>query len=55
METAVKEGITSFKCFFVYKKEHMMVDDATFVRLLLRAKELGAKINLHAEIPTSLI
>ena len=41
METAVKEGITSFKCFFVYKKEHMMVDDATFVRLLLRAKELG--------------
>ena len=51
METAVKEGITSFKCFFVYKKEHMMVDDATFVRLLLRAKELGAKINLHAENP----
>lgn len=28
-----------------------MVDDATFVRLLLRAKELGAKINLHAENP----
>lgn len=51
METAVKEGITSFKCFFVYKKEKMMVDDATFVRLLLRAKELGAKINLHAENP----
>ena len=51
MATAVNEGITSFKCFFVYKKEKMMVDDATFVRLLLRAKELGAKINLHAENP----
>lgn len=51
METAVKEGITSFKCFLVYKKEHMMVDDATLTRLLLRAKELGAKINVHAENP----
>lgn len=24
MEQAVKEGITSYKCFLVYKKEHMM-------------------------------
>jgi dihydropyrimidinase len=51
MEEAVNEGITSFKCFFVYKKEGMMVDDATFVRLSQRAKELGAMINLHAENP----
>ena len=51
MEEAVKEGITSFKCFLVYKKEKMMVDDATLVRLLLRAKELGAMINVHAENP----
>ena len=51
MKTAVDEGITSFKCFLVYKKEGMMVDDATLVRLLLRAKELGAKINVHAENP----
>lgn len=49
METAVAEGITSFKCFQVYKKEKMMVDDKTFATLLLRAKELGAKINVHAE------
>ena len=42
MEEAVKKGITSFKCFLVYKKENMMVDDATLTRLLLRAKELGA-------------
>ena len=51
MEKAVEEGITSFKCFFVYKKEGMMVDDATFARLLLRAKEIGAMINIHAENP----
>ncbi len=51
METAVNEGITSFKCFLVYKKEKMMVDDGTLVRLLLRAKELGALINVHAENP----
>lgn len=51
METAVKEGITSFKCFLVYKRENMMVDDGTLARLMLRAKELGAMINVHAENP----
>ena len=51
MEEAVKEGITSFKCFLVYKKEGMMVDDGTLATLLLRAKELGALINVHAENP----
>ena len=51
MEKAVEEGITSFKCFFVYKKEGMMVDDGTFARLLARAKEIGAVINIHAESP----
>lgn len=51
MEQAVAEGITSFKCFLVYKKEGMMVDDAMLARLLLRAKELGAMINVHAENP----
>ncbi|WP_425801267.1 dihydropyrimidinase [Desulfitobacterium sp. Sab5] len=51
MEKAVEEGISSFKCFFVYKKEGMMVDDGTFAKLLLRAKEIGAMINIHAENP----
>ena len=51
MELAVREGITSFKCFLVYKKEGMMVDDATLVKLMIRAKELGALINVHAENP----
>jgi dihydropyrimidinase len=48
---AVDFGITSFKCFFVYKKEGMMVDDGTFVKILLKAKEVGAMTNLHAENP----
>lgn len=49
MQKAVEEGITSFKCFFVYKKEGMMVDDGTFAKVLIRAKEIGAMINVHAE------
>lgn len=51
MSKAVEEGITSFKAFLVYKKEGMMVDDATLVRLMERARELGAMINIHAENP----
>lgn len=51
MQQAVEQGITSFKCFLVYKKEGMMVDDGTLTKLLLRAKELGAMINVHAENP----
>ncbi len=50
-EAAANYGITSFKCFFVYKKEGMMVDDATFIKVLLKAKEVGAITNLHAENP----
>ena len=48
---AVAYGVTSFKCFMVYKKEGMMVDDATFIKVLLKAKEVGAITNLHAENP----
>lgn len=44
-------GITSFKCFMVYKKEGMMVDDGTFIKVLLKAKEVGAITNIHAENP----
>ncbi len=50
-QAAVEYGITSFKCFLVYKKEGMMVDDATLVKVLLKAKETGAITNIHAENP----
>lgn len=48
---AVAYGVTSFKCFLVYKKEGMMVDDGTLVKVLLKAKETGAITNIHAENP----
>ena len=48
---AVDYGITSFKCFLVYKKEGMMVDDATLIKVMLKAKEVGAITNIHAENP----
>lgn len=50
-QDAVDFGITSFKCFLVYKKEGMMVDDATLIRVLLKARENGAITNIHAENP----
>ncbi len=50
-EAAVEYGITSFKCFLVYKKEGMMVDDGTLIKVLLKAKEAGAITNIHAENP----
>ena len=50
-EEAVAYGVTSFKCFLVYKKEGMMVDDATLIKVLLKAKETGAITNIHAENP----
>lgn len=50
-KAAVDYGITSFKCFLVYKKEGMMVDDATLVKIMLKAKEVGAITNIHAENP----
>ncbi len=48
---AVEYGVTSFKCFLVYKKEGMMVDDGTLIKVLLKAKEVGAITNIHAENP----
>ncbi len=50
-QAAVAYGVTSFKCFLVYKKEGMMVDDGTLVKVLLKAKETGALTNIHAENP----
>lgn len=50
-QEAVDFGVTSFKCFLVYKKEGMMVDDATLIRVMKKAKEVGAITNIHAENP----
>jgi len=50
-QSAVDYGVTSFKCFLVYKKEGLMVDDGALVKILLKAKEVGAMTNIHAENP----
>ncbi len=50
-QSAVDYGVTSFKCFLVYKKEGLMVDDGSLVKILLKAKEVGAMTNIHAENP----
>ncbi|TSB47323.1 dihydropyrimidinase [Alkalicoccobacillus porphyridii] len=43
-----EEGITSFKVFMAYK-DVFQADDATLFRTLLKAKELGALVMVHAE------
>lgn len=48
---AIDYGITSIKCFTVYKKESMMVTDGEIVRLLEKGKETGMMTNVHCENP----
>ena len=47
MATIVERGVTSFKVLLAY--EGVMLDDTQFFRVLKRAKELGALVNVHAE------
>jgi dihydropyrimidinase len=48
MAEMAEQGITSFKLFMAYKGA-FMVDDETLFKSLLKAKELGALIMVHAE------
>jgi dihydropyrimidinase len=48
MGDIVEFGVPSFKIFMAYKGS-LMVDDETLFRSLLRAKEIGALISVHAE------
>lgn len=50
-QAAADYGVPSFKCFMVYKKEGMMVDDGTLANVLEKAKETGILTNVHAENP----
>lgn len=49
IEAAVQWGITSFNCFLTYKIEGMQIDDASFLKVLVQAKKVGALISVHAE------
>ncbi|MCR4404034.1 MAG: dihydropyrimidinase [Candidatus Acetothermia bacterium] len=48
MGELVRDGVSSFKIFMAYKGT-FMVDDETLFRALLRAREVGALITVHAE------
>ena len=41
-------GIPSFKCFLAYKGA-LMIDDGTLYKVLLKAREAGALVMIHAE------
>jgi len=53
-QAAADFGITSFKCFMVYKREGLMIDDGQLAKILLKAKETGILTNVHAENPDML-
>lgn len=48
MAEMVRRGVTSFKVLLAYK-DIVMLDDTQFFRVLRRAGELGALVNVHAE------
>ncbi len=48
MAELVEQGVASFKLYMAYKGTYM-VDDETLFKSLLKAKELGALIIVHAE------
>ena len=48
LEQVIEEGITSLKVFMAYKNV-FQADDETLFKTLIRAKELGALVQVHAE------
>jgi dihydropyrimidinase len=48
MADVVERGVTSFKALLAYKGI-VMLDDAQLLRVLTRARELNALVNVHAE------
>jgi dihydropyrimidinase len=51
---AADYGVSSFKCFMVYKKEGMMVDDGMLMSIMKKAGEAGILTNVHAENPDAI-
>ena len=48
-QNAFNYGITSFKCYMVYRKAGLMVDDGVLLQILEKARDTGILINVHAE------
>ncbi|MDR0709794.1 MAG: dihydropyrimidinase [Spirochaetaceae bacterium] len=51
---AAEYGVSSFKCFMVYRKEGMMIDDGMLLRILEKARDSGILTNVHAENPDAI-
>lgn len=49
MAQAIKDGISSFKCYTTYREDKMMLDEAEICEILSFGKEIGALICVHAE------
>ena len=49
MHEAIKEGISSFKMFMIYKEEGWMTCDSVLHDALLETQKYGAMIQIHAE------
>ncbi|WP_010259937.1 dihydropyrimidinase [Treponema primitia] len=42
-------GVPTFKCFMTYKKEGVMIDEETLIKVFEKAKEVGGLPMLHCE------
>lgn len=49
IDEVVEEGINTFKCYTVYKKEGIMVGDEEMPKIMVAAGEAGGMMTLHAE------
>ncbi|MBI3076152.1 MAG: dihydropyrimidinase [Deltaproteobacteria bacterium] len=43
------QGVTAFKCYLIYRKRGIMVDDAMLLEVLRRLREHGGLLTVHAE------
>ena len=48
LQEVVEQGVTSLKVFMAYKNV-LQADDETLFKTLVRARELGALVQVHAE------
>lgn len=49
IEQLAEAGVPTFKCFMTYRKEGVMSDDDTLLRVFRKAKEVGGCPMVHAE------
>jgi dihydropyrimidinase len=47
--SAADYGITSFKCYMVYRKAGLMVDDGVLLKILEKTRDTGTLTAIHAE------